>query len=151
MKIPGRLVPAALGPPDATYVSDEPYGLRLTLVYEPGPAVPESPYTGVGILVSEFVGESDPGFIDKLVDGGVRVERLQVGPYPALWLEGGPHVVLFRDQGQVFEDRGGWPGTPSSSSATTCSCGSRVRSAASGRSRSPSRSSSDQAATAEPD
>lgn len=106
VKIPEVLVPAALGPPDATYVSDEPYGLRLTLVYEPGPAVPESPYTGVGILVSEFVGESDPGFIDKLVDGGVTVERLQVGPYPALWLEGGPHVVLFRDQGQVFEDRG---------------------------------------------
>ncbi len=107
VKIPEVLVPDALGAPDAAYVSSESYGLRLTLVYEPGDGVPESPYTGVGILVSEFVGEADPGFVDKLVDGGTSVQRLQVGQYPALWLEGGPHVVLFKgDGGVVFEDRG---------------------------------------------
>jgi hypothetical protein len=105
--IPEVLVPSALGPPDAAYVSAETYGRRLTLVYEPGDGVPESPFTGVGILVSEFVGESDPGFIDKLVDAGATVERVQVGEYPALWIEGGPHVVFFRrDDGLVFEDRG---------------------------------------------
>ena len=93
--------------PDAAYVSAETYGRRLTLVYEPGDGVPESPYTGVGILVSEFVGESDPGFVDKLVAAGATVERVQVGDYPALWIEGGPHVVLFHgDDGRVFEDRG---------------------------------------------
>ena len=105
--IPEVLVPGALGSPDAAYVSAETYGRRLTLVYEPGNGVPESPYTGVGILVSEFVGESDPGFIDKLVAAGATVERVQVGEYPALWIEGGPHVVFFRgDEGDVFEDEG---------------------------------------------
>jgi hypothetical protein len=105
--LPEVLVPGALGQPDAAYVAPEPYGQRLTLVYAPGDGVPESPFTGVGILVSEFVGESDSDFIQKLVDAGATVERVQVGPYPGLWIEGGPHVVFFRGgEGGVFEDEG---------------------------------------------
>jgi hypothetical protein len=106
VKLPEQLVPSALGPPDAAYVSEKPYGLRLTMVYEPGEGIPESPYTGVGILVSEFVGEGATRFVEKMADAGTSVELLQVGPYPALWLEGGPHVVLFEGQNRVFEDRG---------------------------------------------
>jgi hypothetical protein len=106
VKIPEVLIPEALGAPDASYVAEEPYGLRLTLVYEPGEGVPESPYTGVGILVSEFVGEGADRYVEKLVGGGTRVERVQVGPYPALWIEGGPHVVFFENDGRVFEDGG---------------------------------------------
>ena len=68
--------------------------------------MPESPYTGVGILVSEFVGEGAVRFVEKMVGAGTRVEVLQVGPYPALWLEGGPHAVLFDGEASVFEDRG---------------------------------------------
>jgi hypothetical protein len=106
VKIPEVLVPTALGPPDAAYVAEEPYGLRLTLVYEPGPGVPESPYTGVGILIGEFVGEGAVRFVEKMVAAGTQVEALRVGPYPALWIEGGPHAVLFDGETQVFEDRG---------------------------------------------
>jgi hypothetical protein len=106
VKIPEVLIPAALGPPDASYVAEELYGLRLTLVYEPGEGVPESPYSGVGILVSEFVGEGATRYVEKLAGPGTRIERLQVGPYPALWLEGGPHVVIFENDGRVFEDGG---------------------------------------------
>jgi hypothetical protein len=106
VKIPEVLVPAALGRPDAAYTSAESYGMRLTLVYEPGEGVPESPYTGVGILVTEFVGEGATRYVEKLADAGTRVERLQVGPYPALWLEGGPHFVFFEQEGRVFEDEG---------------------------------------------
>ena len=145
------LVPAALGSPDAAYVSAETYGRRLTLVYEPGDGVPESPYSGVGILVSEFVGESDPGFIDKLVAAGATVERVQVGDYPALWIEGGPHVVLFHgDDGRVFEDQAASQATRSWWSATNCSCASRARSTGLARSRSPNPSSSGYAASAVP-
>jgi hypothetical protein len=106
VKIPEVLIPATLGPPDATYVSEEPYGLRLTLVYEPGEGVPESPYTGVGILIGEFVGEGAVRFVEKMVGGGTDVEVLSVGPYPALWIEGGPHAVLFDGETRVFEDSG---------------------------------------------
>lgn len=106
MDIPDVAIPRALGPPDAAYVSEEAYGARLTLVYEPGPGIPESPYTGVGILVSEFVGEGAVRFVEKMVDAGASVEVLQVGPYPALWIEGGPHTVLFDGETYVFEDHG---------------------------------------------
>jgi hypothetical protein len=106
VKIPEVLIPTELGGPDATYASEEPYGLQLTLVYEPGEGVPESPYTGVGILVSEFVGEGATRYVEKLADLATRVERLQVGPYPALWLEGGPHFVIFEQEGRVFQDEG---------------------------------------------
>lgn len=106
VKIPEVLVPAALGPPDAAYTSDEPYGMRLTLVYEPGPGVPESPYSGVGILVSEWVGGGATRYVEKLAGAGTQVERLQVDGYPAIWLEGGPHVVFFENEGMVFDDPG---------------------------------------------
>lgn len=106
VKLPEQLVPSALGSPDAAYISDEVYGLRLTMVYEPGEGVPESPHTGVGILISEFVGEGAARYVEKLAGGGTRVERVQVGPYPALWLEGGPHVVFFENEGRVWDDEG---------------------------------------------
>ena len=106
VKIPGVVVPAALGPPDAAYVSDEAYGLRLTLVYEPGPGVPESPYSGVGILVSEWVGGGTTRYVEKLAGAGTEVERLRIDGYPAIWLEGGPHVVFFENGGMVFDDPG---------------------------------------------
>jgi hypothetical protein len=105
-ELEAALVPAILGEPDAAYVSNELYGTRLTLVYGPGARVPESPYTGVGILVGEFAGEGAVRFVEKMVDAGSRVEVLQVGPYPALWIEGGPHAVLFDGETRVFEDHG---------------------------------------------
>jgi hypothetical protein len=105
--IPGIAVPAALGAPDAAYVSREAYGRRLTLVYGPGDGVPRSPYTGVGLLVTEFVGDPDPGFVHKLLDSGATLEQLDVGEYPALWIEDGPHTVLFKDaDGVVYDERG---------------------------------------------
>ena len=63
---------------------EEPYGLRLTLVYEPGEDVrSRSGGRCSGVLVSEFVGEGADRYVEKLVGGGTRVERVQVGPYPA--------------------------------------------------------------------
>jgi hypothetical protein len=105
-ELEGALVPAALGPPDAAYVAQRDYGRRLTLVYGPGDGVPASRYSGVGILVGQFAGEGAVRFVEKMVGAGTEVEVLQVGPYPALWLEGGAHVVLFDGGDQVAEDRG---------------------------------------------
>lgn len=105
-ELEGALVPSALGPPDAAYVSQEPYGRRVTLVYRPGDGIPESVFTGVGVLVTEFVGEADERFLDKLADASTSVERVQVGPYDGLWLEGGPHVVMVESRGGSYEDRG---------------------------------------------
>jgi hypothetical protein len=107
VKMPDVVLPGALGPPDAAYVKREPYGARLTLVYEPGDGIPRSPYTGVGLLVTEFRGSIDEMLLQKLTDAGTRVERLRVGPDEAIWLEGGPHFVIFRGaDGNPAEDEG---------------------------------------------
>jgi hypothetical protein len=106
-ELDGALVPEALGPPDAAYVSEEQYGRRLTLVYEPGDGVPRSQYTGAGILVTEFDGAIDTRYLDKMVENATSVEELSVGGNRALWLEGGPHFVVFRAaDGDIGEDVG---------------------------------------------
>jgi hypothetical protein len=97
----------ALGPPDAAYLAEEDYGFRLTLVYGPGDGVPRSQYTGVGILVTAFDGAIDTRYLDKMVDADTDVEQLTVDGNRALWLEGGPHFVVFRtENGQIGEDVG---------------------------------------------
>jgi hypothetical protein len=107
VKSPNVLVPSALGRPDGAYAAEEPYGLRLTLVYGPGDGVPRSQYTGVGILVTEFDGAIDTRYLDKMVDGDTSVEQLTIGGNRALWLEGGPHFVVFRtESGDIGEDVG---------------------------------------------
>jgi hypothetical protein len=104
---PSVLVPSALGKPDAVYEADVPYGRRLTLVYGPGEGVPRSQYTGVGILVTQFDGAIDTRYLDKMVEGGTSVEQLTVDGNRALWLEGGPHFVVFRTaDGAIGQDVG---------------------------------------------
>lgn len=99
---PYLVVPEALGPPDAAYYSSVLRDGKVSLVYEPGAGVPRSRYTGVGILVTEFRGDLAPGYVDKLAESGTTIERLRVGPHPAVWLEGGPHFVAFRTPGGNF-------------------------------------------------
>ena len=104
---PYLVVPGVLGPPDEAYYSSLLPDGKVSLVYEPGPGVPRSRYTGVGILVTEFRGDLAPGYVDKLVAGGTAIERLRIGRHRAIWLEGGPHFVAFRTpDGGFGEDVG---------------------------------------------
>jgi hypothetical protein len=96
VKWPHLLVPAALGPPDAAYYSSALRDGKVSLVYEPGAGVPRSRFTGVGILITEFRGDVEPAYVDKLAAAGTAIERLRIGPHRAIWLEGGPHFVAFR-------------------------------------------------------
>lgn len=108
VKWPYVVVPDALGPPDAAYYSDSVLlDGKMSLVYAPGAGIPRSPYTGVGILITEFRGDLAPGYIEKLADAGTGIERLRIGPHRAIWLEGGPHFVAFRTpDGNFGEDVG---------------------------------------------
>ena len=99
------LVPGLLGEPDDVFYSASVPGGRISLVYRPDESLPASRYTGVGLLVTEFRGDFTPELVGKLVDGGVAVEPVTVGGQPGYWIEGGPHVVFFRDaRGDVLED-----------------------------------------------
>jgi hypothetical protein len=98
-------VPAALGRPDATYVTG---GERpsVSLVYAPRRGLPQARETGVGLLVTELQGDLNPQIYRKVRTGATKVIFLKVGPYQAVGLEGGPHVVYFYDaQGTLIQQR----------------------------------------------
>jgi hypothetical protein len=104
VKFPSLLLPRDLGSPDAAYYSAAVAGGKISLVYKPGDGVPRSPYTGVGILITEFRGDLEPDFIAKFADPSTSIERLSVDGHTAIWLEDGPHAVIFRTGDGAFQE-----------------------------------------------
>lgn len=93
------LVPAAagLGRPDAVYVNEAvPAGGRVDLVYRARPGLPASPFTDVGLLITEFQGQPTPEFLKKVTAMGV-VEQVTVGGEPGYWFSGEPHFFTYQD------------------------------------------------------
>lgn len=76
----------------------------VSFVYPPGPALPRSQETGVGMLLTEFRGHYDPALVKKVsTTSTIEPVDLHDGGY---WMEGRPHSVLFRDpEGDIAEDR----------------------------------------------
>jgi hypothetical protein len=87
------VVPAAVGPPDAVYVSRG----RVDFVYRPRPGLPRSGTTGVGLLVTQFRAVATP-LIEKTVGGGSRVERARVGGDPAFFISGAEHGFAYQPE-----------------------------------------------------
>lgn len=98
------LVPRELGPPDRVHLRAEVQGGELTLSYGPRRGLPATGATGLGLLVSQFRGDLAPDLIGKIASQGTRLRRPRVGDSAAVWIEGAPHVVLFREgNGEVVE------------------------------------------------
>lgn len=93
------LVPAALGNPDRVFLDRAIPGGRVTLVYLPRAGLPRDPRTGLGMILTEFVGSPDGEFLVKEAGPGTTIERVEVGGVPGFWIEGEPHAVLYRDRG----------------------------------------------------
>jgi hypothetical protein len=74
-------------PPDSVYVATTDAGARVTFVY----GDVERPR----LLVSELRGFGVTKFVQKLYGSGTRVERVEVGGEPGLWLSGAPHAVYY--------------------------------------------------------
>jgi len=87
-----------LGPAEV-YVSDEPLGGRVSLVYRAHPGLPAARFTGVGALITEFRGSVDEAAVKKLVVSGSKVEFTDVNGEPAFWFYGAPHEIFFVDEG----------------------------------------------------
>jgi hypothetical protein len=93
------LVPSAAGfrQPAAVYVNEAlPTGGRVDLVYRARPGLPASPFTDVGLLVTEFRGQPTPDFIKKTAILG-QVEEVTVGGEPGYWFSGEPHFFTYQD------------------------------------------------------
>jgi RNA polymerase sigma-70 factor (ECF subfamily) len=92
-------VPRGLGPADGTYVA----GGHLWLVYAARTGLPDSPaLPGVGALLGQFRhGYDRPLSLSKGAPAGTRVEAVQVGATPGVWLAGAPHLFLTLGSGRV--------------------------------------------------
>jgi hypothetical protein len=102
------LVPGAAGfrQPAAVHVNQAaPPGGRVDLVYRSRAGLPASPFTDVGLLLTEFQGRPTPQFIKKVAVLGM-VEAVTVGGEPGYWFSGEPHFFTYQDaRGGVHEEQ----------------------------------------------
>lgn len=78
--------------PDSVYVAHSDAGVRVTLVY--------GDVSKPRLMLSEFRGIGTTKFVEKLADGGTKVERVTVDGSPGLWLSGAPHAVYYAKPGE---------------------------------------------------
>ena len=87
-----------LGPPDAAYL----FGQRVALVWASGPELPETLEPGVGLVLSEFRGNVDEGFFQKILGENTTLTRVTVGESPGYWINGAPHYLMYVDPDGKF-------------------------------------------------
>jgi hypothetical protein len=98
------LVPRAAGRPRGVFVSNRVAGGELSLVYGPGPGLPATKGTGLGLLVGEFRGDLAPEYMGKIAPQATRIERLRVDGDRAIWVEGAPHLFFYRPPDSEFAE-----------------------------------------------
>jgi hypothetical protein len=90
--------PAGEPSPDEVLVAP---GTRVSYVWRDGGRV--------RLLVTQFPGDAtDPRLVKKFVASGTRIEEVDVDGNRGLWLEGGPHAVLFVAPDGGVRDDVGW-------------------------------------------
>jgi hypothetical protein len=92
-------VPPALGEPDAVYVVNDIPGGEVSLAYTPRPGIPLVKQTGLGILVTEFRGDLNPGFLMKGLGQGTTAEEVSVHGDQGWWIAGEPHMIYVEIRG----------------------------------------------------
>jgi hypothetical protein len=90
--------PAVPGPPGAVFVLDR----RVSLVWAPGTSLPATIDPEVGMVLMEFLGKVDDGYLEKLIDTGTRVETVTVAGSPGYWISEAPHWLFYVDDRGVF-------------------------------------------------
>ena len=93
-----------LGLPDEVHVDPLFIYEQVFLVYRARPGIPEAEATGVGLLISEFRGRTDPDFYKKISNGGGSVQFLRVNGGDGYWIEGLHEVSYLDPKGLVVQD-----------------------------------------------
>ena len=100
------LVPHMAGlPRPAVYFYPRPSGGRVSFVYPAGPELPRTRETGVGLLLTEFLGIQNREFLQKTIYEGGHLQDVTVDGKPGFWISGSPHQVMMADRyGQPFPE-----------------------------------------------
>jgi len=91
LRVPGGQDP---GMPDAVYTGD---GGEVTMVWVGTPSLPVAGDTGIGLLLTQYVGNGDQEVAEKSVGPETGVQKLNVEGQPALWIEGAAHTFTLLD------------------------------------------------------
>jgi hypothetical protein len=92
-------------PRPEVYFYPRPSGGRVSFVYPAGPELPRTKQTGVGLLLTEFLGLQNREFLQKTIYEGGHVENVTVAGKPGFWISGAPHQVMMADRfGQPFPE-----------------------------------------------
>jgi hypothetical protein len=93
-----------LGAPDTIYYNDARLGGQISLVWVPGPNLPEAADSGVGMLISSFRGSLDSSTYAKELNASRNLLLdVEVRGRPGFWIEGEPHVFLFENPNGSIE------------------------------------------------
>jgi hypothetical protein len=87
---------AILPSPSEVRTKGTPPGGQVTLVYPASADLPRIGGRNVGATLTELEATTGSQFLDKMVGAGTKVETLTIAGEPAIWLEGAPHVVIYR-------------------------------------------------------
>jgi hypothetical protein len=79
--------------PDAIYVGSPPPSGHLSLVYAPRRGLPRTGKTGIGLLITEFLGQYPS--IGKWGGPHTTILATTVGGSRGVWIEGAPHVMYY--------------------------------------------------------
>ncbi len=87
------------------YVSNAIRGGAVTFVYRASADIPSEGASGVGVLLTEFVGHVHQTYIEKYLQDATGVQRVSVGGRPGVWISGGVHEVAYVDaEGNLIDD-----------------------------------------------
>ena len=90
-----------LGQPDASYLN----GQRVGLIWATRPGLPGTESPGVGLVISEFRGNVDERYFEKILGPDTTLTRVTVGGSPGYWISGAPHFFFYIDpKGQAVND-----------------------------------------------
>ncbi|MFQ5523637.1 MAG: hypothetical protein ACE5F5_08670 [Acidimicrobiia bacterium] len=91
LRVPGGEDP---GVPDAVYLSESGH---VTMVWVGTSSLPAAGDTGIGLLLTQYAGNSDQEVAEKAIGPETGVQRLTVEGQPALWIEGAAHTFTLLD------------------------------------------------------
>jgi hypothetical protein len=96
------VIPAALGKPDRVRVT----GQRISLIYAPRDDLPSLREIDAGLILTQSRGGIRGVYLQKLLLGGTRVDRVSVRGRLGAFISGGEHAYLYETpDGDVREDR----------------------------------------------
>ena len=73
---------------------------QVALVYAERPGLRGIGGGPLGLVITQFAGDTNRTLVEKLVTPGTRVEPVRVAGTVGYWISGEPHAILYRPHGE---------------------------------------------------